>query len=237
MAERTAGAVFQDWLRREVAPFLGARGWRRRGLVFERLAGENTQLVELVRWKGSTPGHYDFWLEAAVFSPRVADEKALRFGAPAPARADVRWAAASVRLASLLGEGTDVVWRLRADALGVQQTALGDMVRESLVAHVLPWLEAHTTDEQLRDGMLGRAERLAGTSLLELRRLVTDLGPAEELPRLDALIAAWNAQPPFDPRIAARWNPIAASDAEVAAADAAMLELERLGMVERRPVE
>jgi hypothetical protein len=238
MAERTAGAAFQDWLKHEIEPFLVARGWRGRGLVFERAAGENAQLLQFVRWKGSTAAHYDFWLEAAVFSPRVADEKARFLESAAPARADVGWAAANVRLAGLLGERTDVVWRLRADALAVQQTALGDVVRENIVAHVFPWLDAYTTDEQLRDWMLGRAERMKGPSLLELRRLVADLGPAEELTRVDALIAVWNARPPFDARAAAaRWNPFAASDAEATAADAAMMELERLGLTERHPVE
>jgi hypothetical protein len=84
--------------------------------------------------------------------------------------------------------------------------------------------------------MLERAERLRGPLLLELRRLVADLGPKHELPRVDALIARWNALPPFNPKRAAKWDPLA-SDFEGAAADAAMLELERLGVTKRQPVE
>lgn len=205
--------------------------------MFERPSGANTLFAQFVRWKGSTSGRYDFWLEASVFSPRIADEKALLLGSPVPARPDPGWAAAEVRLASLRGERSDVVWRLRVDALGVEQAALAETVRENLVAHVLPWLDAHATDEQLRGEMLGRAQRMDGPSLRELRRLVADLGPASELPRVQAQIERWNARPPFDPRSAAKWDPTAASEREVADADAAMLELERLGMAKRHAVE
>ena len=123
----------------------------------------NTAFVQLVRWKGSTAGHYDFWVEAAVFSPRVAEELAQFLGEPPPARPDIGLAAATVRLADLLRERSDVVWRVRADALGAEQAALGASVRESLVAHVLPWIDLHATDEQLRDELLGRAERAGGS--------------------------------------------------------------------------
>ena len=102
--QETAGHTFNRWLTSEIKPFLGARGWRKRGATFELPLAPNTALIAFRRSKWSDASKYEFFVEAGVFSPRLADDDATFAGLPPPTRPTLDLGAVSARLSSLMGE-------------------------------------------------------------------------------------------------------------------------------------
>ena len=182
--DKTAGAVFSDWISTEVRPFLSARGWRRTGLVFEEADGANSGLIAFRRWKWNTHDTCRFFVEAGVFSPRLAREEADWAGLPVPMTPTLRLGAIGARLAALMGEREELFWTVRASSLALELEALGESVREKIEIFVLPFVEAHASDEAIRDQLLAHLDDLGPEQVRWLTRLLADLGPADRLPEV-----------------------------------------------------
>lgn len=181
--DKTAGAVFSDWISTEVRPFLSARGWRRTGLVFEKADGANSGLIAFRRWKWNTHDTCRFFVEAGVFSPRLAREEADWAGLPVPMTPTLRLGAIGARLAALMGEREELFWTVRASSLALELEALGESVREKIEIFVLPFVEAHASDEAIRDQLLAHLDDLGPEQVRWLTRLLADLGPRTGSPR------------------------------------------------------
>jgi hypothetical protein len=228
-AAKTAGAFFSEWISTEIRPFLAERGWTRSGLVFSKPYGSNTGLVQFRRWKWNTSETCRFSIQVGVFSPRFAAWHAEWAGTPVPCGPALVSAAAVAPLSALMGEREEVFWTMRAPSLSFELAALGESVRDKLAAFALPFVEAHASDEQMRDEMLAQLDQLGPSQVGWLTRLLADIGPEDRIPEVRDRLA------PSETRLAAqrdeaerRWR--AADDADAAAADEAMLRLAR-----RRP--
>ena len=86
-----------------------------------------------------------------MYSPRLTEEFSTFTEIPVPLRPEMGFAVLTRRLSSLLGESSDVFWRIRTPSLSLELEALGDSVRRNFEAHVIPWVEAHLSDQQIRD--------------------------------------------------------------------------------------
>lgn len=169
----SGSSTFGRWLSTEVAPSLVALGWQAEARRFVlHTSPPNTGLIEFTRSDTSTLTLYRFRVEVGVFSPRLAqlDPTGL------PGTATLRGAGAvAVRLGELV-TGEDVVWSLRSDAMGLELSALGDSVRAAIYDNGLPFIEAHLTDERIRESLRARLPTIRGTRLRQLRLLEHDLG-------------------------------------------------------------
>ncbi len=220
-APQTAGTVFSRWLSAEVTPFLRESGWTREGHVFVRAAGANAGLIAFRKWKWYNAAVCRFWVEAGVFSPRLAAVEAALLGVPIPERPTLLTGAVLSRLSSLMGEHEDVAWTIRQNSLAFELEALGVSVRDELERLVLPFVADHLTDEAIRDEMLARLDGLGRLGLVRLRGLVEDLGPADRLADIDTEFAREDARRAAERADYERaWE--ASEAADVAAADAAM---------------
>jgi len=190
----TAGEYFQRWMATEMQPWLKERGWRRRGSLFLRRADPNTAVIEFLRGKWSQADDYMFRIEAAVYSPRLAEEHSRYLEMDPPTRPMMHFGTVQHLLSSLMGENFDLWWHVRAPSLTLELAALGENVREKLETYVFPWIEAHCSDEQIRDYFWTFRDDLGGISLRQLRRLLIDLGPVERVPEVDQLIEEWPAK-------------------------------------------
>jgi hypothetical protein len=222
----TPGPIFQGWLKAEIVPFMSTRGWRRRGLAFEQHRQGNIGFVEFVRSPTFTGNQYEFTVDVAIHSPRLAAVKRDLTELEPPTRPNPQDAAFNQPLGWLMGERTPVYWRVRAPSLSLELAALGENVRDKLERYALPWLDAHWSDEQLRDALIDHAEGLGGLGIRELHRLVTDLGPDARLAEIEELLRTERD------RSAARraadlaeMNSVDAAADEVRAADEAMRQL------------
>jgi len=228
-ATTTAGAIFSQWISTEIRPFLAERGWTRAGLVFSKGYGANTGLIQFRRWKWNTSETCRFFVEAGVFSPRFAAWHAEWAGLPVPSAPALVGGAVVARLSALMGEREEVFWTVRAPSLSFELAALGESVRDKIGAFALPFVEAHASDELIRDDLLAHLDQLGPLQVGWLTRLLADIGPEDRIPEVRGMVrlseARLAAQRAEDER---RWR--AADDAEVAAADEAMRRL-----AQRRP--
>lgn len=223
--QQTAGPIFQKWLRAEIEPFMKGRGWKRHGLVFESEPSPNVGLIEFRRSKWSTAERYEFFIEAGVYSPRLVEEFSAFTQVPVRPRPEMGFAVLTQRLSTLIGESSDVFWRVRSPSLSLELEALGESVRQNLEAHLITWVEAHLTDQQIRDFLLEHAEGIGMLGLRQLRRLLVDLGPSGQLAFVDKQIEREPARREAITVEAPQHDIFGASDEDVRAADEAMRRL------------
>jgi hypothetical protein len=224
-----AGAILSQWISTEIRPFLAERGWARAGLIFSKRYGANTGQIQFRRWKWNTSETCRFFVEAGVFSPRYAEWHAEWAGLPVPAAPALVSGAVVARLSALMGERDELFWTVRAPSLSFELATLGESVRDKVGTFALPFVEAHASDEMIRDELLAHLDALGPHQVGWLTRLLTDLGPADRLQEVrdrtgpsEARLAAQRAE------ATRRWQ--MADEADAVAADDAM----RL-LYQRRP--
>ena len=185
----TARAVFDRWLRFEMTPGLAARGWHRRGSVFSRVANGNTSFIEFRESRLATPLEYEFSIDLGLFSPYLAQVWAGFTGIHVPTQPQPTNAQLSLPLGWLMGRRSDFFWRIRTPESAVRTRSLGTRVRRTIETLAIPWLDAHSSDEQLRDYFLQTAVEQDELGLSYLRALLVDRGPVERVAEVDALLS------------------------------------------------
>lgn len=182
-----ADGTVERLLRTAVTPLLRKVGFRKVGLYYFRQRSGNWELVQFQKSWSNTVDETRFTVNCGIVSTRLA-----RFllGAdlkmPTP---EYNWHY-SQRLGFLMAGGQDKWWTIDAS---VPKESLGSEVSELIIDLAIPTLDAHASDEELRDLWLsGESPGLTDVQrLMYLAVLLRDLSPREQyssiLSELEAL--------------------------------------------------
>lgn len=166
-------------LRDHIAPKLAAEGFERADETFHRPVERNWEVIALEHNQVCDSDHVKLSANLAVAIDRLRGTghdwpKGTR---PAGSRCHFR-----VGLGRLL-TGREVWWDLRPDT---DVAMLGDTLTEAIRRYGIPWLEARSSDERLRNTYLAELDSVAWWELRPLRQLIEQLGPNEARQALDA---------------------------------------------------
>lgn len=175
----TALKAYAALLREHIAPALAAEGFERAEDTFHRPVARNWEVIGLehTRIRDGDRIKLSAHLAVAIDRLRGAGHNWSRV-AP-PAGCDCHF---TVGLGQLL-TGSNVWWDLRPES---DVDMLGETLIEAIRRYGLPWLEARSSDERLRNTYLSDLDSVAWWELRPLRELVEQLGPAEARQALDA---------------------------------------------------
>ena len=175
----TAREAWDALLDEHIAPELAVEGFVRAGETFYRPVERNWEVVALEHQQVVDTDHIKLSADLAVGIDRLRGTGHDWREGGRPRRADCQFA---VGLGQLL-TGKDVLWDVWPDT---DVAALGDTLVEAIRRYGLPWLEARSSDERLRNTCLADLDSVAWWELRPLRKLVDQLGPNEARQALDA---------------------------------------------------
>ena len=179
MATMRAQEGLTALLREHIAPTLAAEGFERVDKTFHRPVERNWEVIALEhsRVHGVDRVVLGANLAVAIDRLRGTGHDWARGSRPAGSRCHF-----GVGLGQLL-TGRNVGWDLREDT---DVAMLGEAVIEAIRRYGLPWLEARSSDERLRNTYLAELDSVAWWELRPLRKLVEQLGPKEAREALGA---------------------------------------------------
>ena len=175
----TAQEAFAALLREHIAPALAAEGFERDDETFRRPVERNWEVIGLEHNQVCASDHVKLSAQLAVGIHRLRRMGHGWAEGSRPAGSECHFA---VGLGQLL-TGRDVWWDLRPDT---DLDMLGETLTEAIRRYGLPWLEARSSDERLRNTYLAELDSVAWWELRPLRALVEQLGPNEARQALDA---------------------------------------------------
>ena len=175
----TARDAFAALLREHIAPTLAGEGFRQADQTFHRPVGRNWEVIGVERTRVSGSDHIKLSAHLAVAIDRLRGTGYDWADGARPSDAECHF---GVGLGQLL-TGRNVWWDLRADT---DVTMLGETLIEAIRRYGLPWLEARSSDERLRNTYLEDLDSVAWWELRPLRELLQQLGPNEAREALDA---------------------------------------------------
>lgn len=175
----TAQEAFSSLLREHIAPTLAARGFERAEGTFHRPVERNWEVIAVGHGRVFDSDHIKVSAHLAVGIDRLRGLGYDWADGARPAGGECHF---GVELGRLL-IGRDVWWDLRPET---DVDMLGDTLNEAIRRYGLPWLEARSSDERLRNTCLADLDSVAWWELRPLRKLVEQLGPDEAREALDA---------------------------------------------------
>ena len=175
----TAQEAFAALLRGHIAPALGAEGFERDDETFRRAVGRNWEVIGLEHSQVCDSDHIKLDVQLAVGIHRLRGRGHGWAEGSRPAGSDCHF---GVALGQVL-IGSDVWWDVRPNT---DVDMLGETLIEAIRRYGLPWLEARSSDERLRNTYLAELDSVAWWELRPLRELVEQLGPNEAREALDA---------------------------------------------------
>ncbi len=159
-------------LQEHIAPTLAAEGFERAGETFHRPVERNWEVIAVEHSEVCERDHVKLGAHLAVAIDRL---RGMGNGWPKGGRPAGRRCHFGVGLGQLL-TGRNVWWDLRPDT---DVAMLGETLSEAIRRYGLPWLEARSSDERLRNTYLAELDSVAWWELRPLRKLVEQLGPNE----------------------------------------------------------
>ena len=175
----TPQEAFAALLREHIGPALAVEGFERAGETFHRPVKRNWEVIRLERAEVWDSGHAKLSVRLAVGIDRL---RGVGRDWAKGGRPDGRQCHFETDLGQLL-TGTNVWWDLRPDT---DLDMLGEILIEAICRYGLPWLEARSSDERLRNTYLAELDSVAWWELRPLRELVEQIGPNEAREALDA---------------------------------------------------
>ncbi len=174
-----AQEAFAALLCEYIAPALAAEGFERDDETFHRPVERNWEVIGLEHSPVCDSDHLKLGAQLAVGIDRLRTMGHGWAEGSRPAGSECHF---EVGLGELL-TGRDVWWDLRPDT---DLDMLGETLTEAIRRYGLPWLEARSSDERLRNTYLAELDSVAWWELRPLRELVEQLGPNEAREALDA---------------------------------------------------
>lgn len=162
-----------------VAPTLTGEGFDGAGETFHRPVERNWEVISLGHTQVRSRDQIKISVTLAVAIHRLRGTGPDWSVAGRPEGRDCHF---SVGLGQLL-TGREVWWDLRPDT---DLPMLGETLIEAIRRYGLPWLEARSSDERLRNTYLADLDSVAWWELRPLRELVDQIGPDEARTTLDA---------------------------------------------------
>lgn len=175
----TARQAFAVLLYEHIAPALAAEGFERDDQTFRRPVERNWEVIGVEHSPVCDSDHVKLGAQLAVGIDRL---RGMGHGWPEGSRPSGAECHFEVGLGHLL-TGRDIWWDLRPNT---DLDMLGETLTEALRRYGLPWLEARSSDERLRNTYLAELDSVAWWELRPLRELVEQLGPNEAREALDA---------------------------------------------------
>jgi hypothetical protein len=167
-----AQQAFAAMVSEYVAPALVAEGFERTDDLFHRAVDRNWEVIHLSRGKLSGVDHLRFSATLAVGIDRL---RGRGYDWPKGARPSELDCHFTAQIGQLL-TGGNVWWDVRPET---DLADLAETLLEAIFRYGLPWLEARSTDEGLRNTCLADLASLPWWELRPLRELVRQLGPEE----------------------------------------------------------
>ncbi len=168
----TPKEAFAALLREHIAPTLAAEGFQRAHETFHRPVARNWEVINVEHSRVSGGDHIKLSAHLAVGIDRLRGTGYDWADGSRPSEGNCHF---GVRLGQLL-TGRNVWWDLRPDT---DVTMLGETLIDAIRLYGLPWLEARSSDERLRNTYLAQLDSVAWWELRPLRELVEQLGPNE----------------------------------------------------------
>lgn len=175
----TPPEAYAALLREHIAPALAAEGFECDEETFHRPVERNWEIIGLEHTRVLDHDRIKISVHLAVAIHRLRSAGQKWSKTTPPPRGQRHFA---VGLGQLL-TGSSVWWDLR---LETDVDMLGETLVEAIRRYGLPWLEARSSDERLRNTYLSDLDSVAWWELRPLRELVAQLGPAEAREALDA---------------------------------------------------
>jgi len=164
---------YERMIRDIVAPVLKAHGFKKQRRTFHRPVGDNWEVIDFQASQFSSADELSFTVNLAVGLARLRQgphtwDDGKR---PPEPRCHVR-----ERIGFLFPENLDRWWSITEDT---DTEEVAHEITRILIQLGLPWLEARSTDERLRDLWLGQLDALMPHELHMLGQLVSLIGPPE----------------------------------------------------------
>ena len=175
----TPPRAFAVLLHEQIAPALAEAGFERADEMFHRPVGRNWELIGLDHTRVWGTDQIKLSAELAVGINRLRGVGRDWAEGSRPAGHECHF---TIGLGQLL-TGRNVWWDLRPDT---DVAMLGESLIVAIRRYGLPWLEARSSDERLRNTCLADLDSVAWWELRPLRELVEQLGPSEAREALDA---------------------------------------------------
>jgi hypothetical protein len=176
----TAQEAFASLLSDQVAPALAADGFDGAGGSFQRPVGRNWEVVGFEHKQVADTDHVKVGVQLAVGIDRLRDVGSRQWPEDGPpAWEDCHFGISLGRLLT----GRNVWWDIWPDT---ELAMLGETIVVAVRRYGLPWLEARSSDERLRNTCMAELDSVAWWELRPLRELVEQLGPSEARDKLDA---------------------------------------------------
>lgn len=175
----TAQEALAALLGEHIAPALAAQGFERTDGTFHRRVERNWEVIALEHSPVFHNDHIKLNAYLAVGIERLRGAGCDWAEGGRPAGGECQFGVALGRLLI----GSDVWWDLRPNT---DVDMLGESLNEAIRRYGLPWLEARSSDERLRNTCLADLDSVAWWELRPLRKLVEQLGPNEARDALDA---------------------------------------------------
>ena len=151
--------VFKRWLDAEIGPFMKEHGFARAGISFTMRMPDVTVVVAFQKHPYSTADRVIFWLNAGVWSRRLAEAVDRLSGPPQARPPSVHGCQWTVAFDDMMtGSGTrhtyeGIWWFVRRDASELDLAELGQIVRERLASRAIPKVAAMASEPALRDAL------------------------------------------------------------------------------------
>ncbi len=154
--DHRAQDVFKGWLDAEIAPFMKEHGFARAGLSFTKRKPDVTAVVAFQKHPTSSVDRVTFWLNAGVWSPRLADVMDRLTGARQARPPSVHGCQWRIAFSDMMRteSSLDIFWSVRRDADEAQLAELGAVVRERLRSLAIPKVVDMASEPALRDALL-----------------------------------------------------------------------------------
>ncbi len=168
----TAQEALAELLQEHIVPTLAAEGFERTDETFHRPVQRNWEVIALEHPRAVDGDHIKLGANLAVGIDRLRGTGHDWPDGARPAISECHFCGWLGRLLT----GRDVWWDLRPDT---DVAMLGETLSEAIRRYGLPWLEARSNDERLRNTYLAELDSVAWWELRPLRELVEQLGPNE----------------------------------------------------------
>lgn len=175
----TAQEAFAALLCGHIAPTLAAEGFHHVDDTFHRPVERNWEVISLEHVPVFRSDRIKLTANLGVGIDRLRGTGNDWGEGSRPACNECHFAMALGQLLT----GRDVWWDLRPDT---DVDMLGESLIEAIRRYGLPWLEARSDDERLRNTCLAALDSVAWWELRPLRELVEQLGPNEARQAVDA---------------------------------------------------
>jgi len=164
---------YEETIRDVIAPVLKEHCFSKQRRTFHRPVGENWEVIDFQASQFSSAEELSFTVNLAVGIARLRQEPLTWDDGKRPSepRCQVRQ-----RIGFLFPENLDRWWSITEDT---DTEEVGHEITRILIQLGLPWLEARSTDERLRDLWLSQLDELMRHELHRLGQLVSMIGPPE----------------------------------------------------------